>query len=307
MEKPLRGVYPILTTVFDDVGEFDEEGQRHAIEFLLDARVDGLVTCANASEGYALSDAERERVIQVVIDQVRGRVPVIVGVSHPSTKVAIEKSRAAERAEAQGILSLPPFYGAWAADATGIFNYFASLGASTDLPVIVQDHPLSGIPLSVGLMARIAGELENVRYFKIEVPRAPLKMAELLTLAGERVLGIFGGMSGITFFEELERGACGTMPSSAFPDVFANVYRAYCEGHRDLARERFEHYLPLIRFELHLGGRNFQKELLNLGGIIRSAQVREPAPPSWDESTRREMIEMVQRYDLLALHHSNPT
>ena len=51
MEKPLRGVYPILTTVFDHVGEFDEDGQRHAIEFLINAQVDGLVTCANASEG----------------------------------------------------------------------------------------------------------------------------------------------------------------------------------------------------------------------------------------------------------------
>lgn len=304
MEKSWRGVFPILATIFDDEAEFDEGGQRQVIEFLINAKVDGLVTCANASEGYALSDAERERVIRVVFDQVRGRVPVIVGVSHPSTRIAVERSRAAARDGAQGILSLPPFYGGWAADAGGIINYFTALSASTDLPVILQDHPLTPIAVPVGLMARIAHDLPNVRYFKIEVPRAAQKMADLLSSARESVGGIFGGMGGITFFEELERGASGTMPSSALPDVFVEIYRTYCGGQPALAREKFERYLPLIRFELHLGGKNFQKELLKLGGLIKSAQVREPVPPSWDESTRQEMIDLVRRYDLLALRHS---
>ena len=153
-------------------------------------------------------------------------------------------------------------------------------------------------------LARLATELENVRYFKIEVPRAPLKMAELLRLAQERVSGIFGGMGGIMFVEELERGACGTMPSSALPDVFASIYRVFTRGETNAARDLFDRYLPLIRFELQLGGKDFQKELFHLGGIISSAHSRGPVPPSWDETTRQQMRALVSKYDLAALRYA---
>jgi 4-hydroxy-tetrahydrodipicolinate synthase len=240
------------------------------------------------------------------MDQVAGRLPVIVGVSHPSAKVAVERSRAAGRAGAVGVLSLPPFYGQWTSDAAGVFRYFAELDDAAGIAVVVQDHPLSGVPLPPPLLARMANELERARYFKIEVPRSPNKMAELMHLADGRVSGIFGGMGGITFLEELERGASGTMPSSAFPDVFAAIWRAHTGGDALAAREIFHRYLPLIRFELHLAGKDFQKELLKLGGIISSSFTRSAVPPSWDETTRLQMIELVQHFDLLALRSPLP-
>jgi 2-keto-3-deoxy-L-arabinonate dehydratase len=298
-----RGVYPILLTVFDEREAWDESCQRKAIDFLLDAGVHGLVTLANASEGYAVSDAERDRIVDVVIDQVRGRVPVIVGVSHPSAKIAAERSRAAGRAGASGILSLPPFYGSWVADTAGVYNYFGSLSATVDLPVIVQDHPLTGMTLPPALLARMALELENVRYFKIEVPRSPTKIAETISLGGDRILGIFGGMGGMTFLEELDRGACGTMPSSALPEAFVRVYEAFVSGNRAQSQELLNRYLPLIKFELHLAGKNMQKELLKMGGIICSAAAREPVPPSFDETTRQQMLELIRQFDLFALKY----
>ncbi len=300
-----RGVYPILLSVFDAQGDFDERCQRRAIDFLLDAGAHGLVALANASEGYAVSDVERDRIMEVVLDHVRGRVPVIIGISHPSTRVAVERSRAAMHAGANGILSLPPFYGGWLADTAGIYRYFAELSDAVEIPIVVQDHPLSGIAMSPQFMARLAVELENIRYFKIEVPRAPSKIAETLALGGDAIAGIFGGMSGITFLEELDRGACGTMPSSAFPDVFAKVYAYFHSGLRAEAAEIFFKYLPLIRFELHLAGKSVQKELLRLGGIICSANAREPVPPSWDEQTREQFLALLLDSDLLALNYTS--
>lgn len=303
MTGPLRGVYPILLTVFDEREAWDEQCQRKAIDFLIDAGVHGLVTLANASEGYSVSDAERVRIVDAVVDQVRGRVPVIVGVSHPSARIAVERCRAAAQAGASGILSLPPFYGAWVADAAGVYDYFAALSGAVDLPIIVQDHPLTAMPLPPALLARMALELEHIRYFKIEVPRSPTKIAETLALGGDRILGIFGGMGGITFIEELDRGACGTMPSSALPEVFTKVYEAYISGNRAQSQEIFNRYLPLIRFELHLAGKNLQKELLKMGGIICSAAAREPVPPSCDEATRKQMLELIPQFDLFALKY----
>jgi 2-keto-3-deoxy-L-arabinonate dehydratase len=298
-----HGVYPILPTAFDDDGAFDELSQRRLVDFMIAAGVHGLVTLANASEGYAVSDAERDQILRVVLDQAHGRLPVIVGVSHPSAKIAAERSRFAQDAGASGILSLPPFYGEWATDAGGVLAYFAALSTAVTIPLMVQDHPLSALPLPPALLARLAKEVENVRYFKIEVPRAPAKFADTLALAGERVLGIFGGMNGLLFVEELARGGCGTMPSGAMPEVFVAVYDAFTAGDRTRAEELFRHYLPLIYLENALGGRNLPKEVLHMGGILSSTHVRIPVPQSWDETTRHRLRELAQRYDLLALRY----
>ena len=153
-------------------------------------------------------------------------------------------------------------------------------------------------------LARMAREVEQVRYFKIEVPRAPAKFAATLALAGERVLGIFGGANGLLFIDELARGGCGTMPSGATPEVFVAVYDAFMNGEREKAEALFRHYLPLIYFENSLGGRNFPKELLHMGGIIRSSNVRSPVPAAWDEPTRQRAHEMARQYDLLVLRYA---
>jgi 4-hydroxy-tetrahydrodipicolinate synthase len=303
MAEPFHGIYPIVPTAFTDDGEFDEASQRRIIDFLLDAGVHGLVTLANASEGYAVSDAERDQILSVVTDQARERAPVMAGVSHPSAKIAAERCKAARDAGADGILSLPPFYGLWNTDAGGVVAYFRALSAATELPITVQDHPLSGVTLPPALLARLAIEIEHVRYFKIEVPRAPVKFADVLAQAGPRVLGIFGGMHGLLFLEELVRGGCGTMPSSATPDVFVAVYNAFRAGNHAQAEQIFHRYLPLIYFENALAGRNLPKELLHMGGIIQSAQVRAPVPASWDDDTREHARSMAQAYDLLALRY----
>jgi 2-keto-3-deoxy-L-arabinonate dehydratase len=169
---------------------------------------------------------------------------------------------------------------------------------------MVQDHPLSGVPLPAALLARLAREVEQVRYFKIETPRAPVKFGATLALAGERVLGIFGGANGLLFIDELACGGCGTMPSGATPEVFVAVYHAFMNGEREKAETLFRHYLPLIYFEHSLGGKNFPKELLQMGGIIRSAAVRPPVPASWDEPTRQRAQAMARQYDLLVLRSS---
>jgi 2-keto-3-deoxy-L-arabinonate dehydratase len=136
------------------------------------------------------------------------------------------------------------------------------------------------------------------------VPRAPVKYADVLAQAGERVLGIFGGMNGLLFIEELARGGCGTMPSSATPEVFVDVYNAFVTGDRAQAESTFNHYLPLIHFENALAGRNLPKELLHMGGIIRSPHVRIPVPASWDPVTREHARALAQAYDLLALRYT---
>src|SRR5918995_771946 len=94
-KRPYRGVFPVAPTVFDDDGRLDLEGQKRAIDFMIDAGSHGICILANFSEQFLLRDDEREAVMTTVLDHVAGRVPVIVTTSHFSTEICAERSRRA--------------------------------------------------------------------------------------------------------------------------------------------------------------------------------------------------------------------
>lgn len=111
-KRPYTGVYPIAPTTFDERGDLDLESQKRSIDFLIDAGVDGICILANYSEQFALTDAERQLLTQVIIDHVAGRVPVIVTTSHFGTRIAAERSRAAQAAGAAMVMLMAPYHGA---------------------------------------------------------------------------------------------------------------------------------------------------------------------------------------------------
>ena len=294
MRGRLAGVYPILATAFDEAGEIDESSQRRLIDFLIDKGVHGLVLMANASEGHTLSDVERDRLADICFDQIQGRVPIIVTINHFSSKVASERARHAQSSGAAAVMSMPPFFGRWGAEEKMIIEYYRTISDQVDIPVMVQDHELSGIVMSAQFLARLAGEIPKVEYFKIEVVGSPYKISEVLRLGDEDVLGVFGGASGISLIEELDRGSCGTMPACYMPRVFRRTYDLFMAGRKQEAREFFSRYLPLINFELHSANRCLWKEILKSMGVIRSATIRSTVPASWDEVTRRQLSELVE-------------
>ena len=295
------GILPIVPTIFDDNGELDEVGQRATIGFLLRAGVHGVVLLANASEGYAVTDAERPRVIACAVKQVDGCVPVVVTCNHPSTVGAVRYAREAQDLGADAVMFLPPFFGQWVSDLDGIERHAAALSQCTTVPLILQDHPLSGISMPAAFLAALARRVERLGYFKVEAARAPAKIGQMRRLGQDAVQGVFGGIGGILFLEELDQGAAGTMPSSMLPDVFVRVLALYRRGDQQGAADLLARYLPLITFETHLGGHRAAKELLALGGTIRSACVRDPIRSRWDEPTTRTFRRLVRGMDLLAL------
>src|SRR5919205_2903177 len=102
------GVFPIAPTTFDDNGDLDLESQTRAIDYLIDAGVNGICILANYSEQFAIGDDERERLTTRILDHVAGRVPIIVTTTHFSSKIAAERSRPAQQAgAAMGIVEAP--------------------------------------------------------------------------------------------------------------------------------------------------------------------------------------------------------
>src|SRR3989304_5545946 len=177
----LSGVFPIAPTPFSDAGDLDLEGQRRVLDCMIDQGVDGVCILANYSEQFALLDVDRDTLLDLCLGHVAGRLPV-------------GRARRAEAAGAQMVMLMPPYHGAsLRADDAGVYEFFACVAEAVSVPIMVQDAPLSGVTLSVSLLARLARELGRVRYFKIEVPGTAAKLRALLEAAGEAIAGPFDG------------------------------------------------------------------------------------------------------------------
>ena len=94
MNEPYRGILPIAPVVFHDNGDLDIDGNRRVMDLMVDQGVDGICILANFSEQFLLTDAERDEVMRLSIEQIAGRVPVIVTTSHFSTRVAAARAKA---------------------------------------------------------------------------------------------------------------------------------------------------------------------------------------------------------------------
>jgi 4-hydroxy-tetrahydrodipicolinate synthase len=270
----------VAPTIFDDDGALDLEGQRRCIDFMIDAGSHGICVLANFSEQFSLTDDERERVMGAVLDHVAGRVPVIVTTTHFGTRACVERSRRAQAAGASLVMIMPPYHGATVrVPEHAIVEFFATVSAAISIPVMIQDAPVAGTFLSAELLARIARETGNVRYFKLEVPPVATKLAALIALAGGLIEGPWDGEEGITLLADLEAGATGTMTGGGYPDGIRTIYDAFAAGRRDDAAAAYARWLPLINYENRQCGLATAKILMKEGGVIRSDRVRLPVQP----------------------------
>ncbi|HXI19241.1 MAG TPA: dihydrodipicolinate synthase family protein [Chloroflexota bacterium] len=301
MNRRYIGVWPVVPTTFDERGNLDLESQKRSVDFLIDAGSDGVCILANYSEQFALADAEREVLTQTILDHAAGRVPVIVTTTHYSSRVCAERSRRAQDAGACMVMVMPPYHGATIRAAeTGISEFFRTVSDAIEIPIMVQDAPVSGTALSASLLARMAQEIEQVSYFKIEVPFAAAKLREMIRLGGDAIEGPWDGEESITLLADLDAGATGTMPSGAYPDLLKPIVDAYQADQRDVAVTGYDRLLPLINYENRQCGLLACKALMKEGGIIASEAARHPIP-DLPPAARAGLIEVARRLDPLIL------
>ncbi|MGH7118921.1 MAG: dihydrodipicolinate synthase family protein [Acetobacteraceae bacterium] len=298
---PYRGVFPVVPTIFDAAGNLDLAGQRRVVDFMIEAGSDGLCALANYSEQFALTDAEREQVMETVLTQVAGRVPVIVTTSHFSTRITVARSRQAEACGAAMVMAMPPYHGAtFRVAEAGIFAFFQALSAAVSIPIMIQDAPVAGTPLAAAFLARMAREIERVAYFKIEVPGTAAKIRDLLALGGTAVAGPWDGEEGITLLADLEAGATGTVTGGGYPDGMRRITDAYRAGRHADAAAAYARWLPLINYENRQCGLAACKALMQAGGIIASDTVRLPLQPL-SSPVRERLIETAHALDAMVL------
>jgi 2-keto-3-deoxy-L-arabinonate dehydratase len=301
VSNPLRGVIPIAPTPFTASGDLDVPGQRRVLDCMIDQGVDGICILANYSEQFALTDDERDQLLDVCVTHVAGRLPVIATCSHFGTRIAADRGRKAARAGAAMLMLMPPYHGAGLrADEARMIEHFASVAEAAEVPIIVQDAPLSGVALSVAFLARLAREVPSVKYFKIEVPGTAAKLRSLIATAGDAVAGPFDGEESITLMADLDAGATGTMPSALLPDLIKPVVEHHRAGRREDAAAAYARILPLINFENRQCGLRATKAVMMAGGVIASDVVRHPQEPL-HPATRAGLLALAAEVNPIAL------
>ncbi|MEG1520454.1 MAG: dihydrodipicolinate synthase family protein [Clostridia bacterium] len=160
--KDIKGVIPAMLTVFDENEEIYEKGTRALVNYLVDSGVNGLYLTGSTGEGFMMTPEERKRYVEIVVDENRGRVPLIVHVGAIGTKVSIDLAKHAEKVGADAISSVPPFY--WNFKEDNIFEYYKDISESVDLPMVVYNIALAGT-MNLNFIYRLA-TLKNVRALK---------------------------------------------------------------------------------------------------------------------------------------------
>ncbi|WP_186205513.1 dihydrodipicolinate synthase family protein [Burkholderia gladioli] len=296
-----RGVFPVVPTTFSDTGELDLASQKRAVDFMIDAGSDGLCILANFSEQFSLSDEEREILTRTVLEHVAGRVPVIVTTTHYGTRLCAARSRRAQELGAAMVMIMPPYHGAtFRVPETQIHEFYSRVSDAIDIPIMIQDALASGTVLSAPFLARMAREIEQVSYFKIETPGAANKLRELIRLAGDAAQGPWDGEEGITLLADLNAGATGSMTGGGFPDGIRTIVDAHREGRLDEAFAAYQRWLPLINHENRQAGLLACKALMKEGGVIDCELPRHPLPAMHPE-TRAELVAIARRLDPLVL------
>ncbi|MGY0195076.1 dihydrodipicolinate synthase family protein [Leptothrix sp. BB-4] len=301
MTRRYQGLFPVVPTPFTDSGELDLASQKRCVDFMIDAGSNGLCILANFSEQFLLADDEREVLTRTVLEHVAGRVPVIVTTTHFSSKVCAERSRRAQDLGAAMVMVMPPYHGAtFRVPETQIFEFYQQVSDAIDIPIMVQDAPASGTVLSPAFLARMAREIEQLSYFKIETAGAAAKLRELIRLGGDAVEGPWDGEEAITLIPDLDAGATGAMTGGGFPDGLRPILDAWREGRRDDAIAGYERWLPLINIENRQCGPLAAKALMKAGGVIACEAPRHPYAPL-NPDARRLLLETARRLDALVL------
>ncbi|HYI16241.1 MAG TPA: dihydrodipicolinate synthase family protein [Thermomicrobiales bacterium] len=287
MSQRLHGILPIVYTPFDANENIDEDDLRRLVHYLLDAGAHGLAAVGGASECHKLSQAEREWLAEVVIDEAGGRVPVIVGVSAANTAEAVALARNAEAVGAVGVFATPPLYGA--VTSGGLRHHFGSIAAAVEIPVIVQDAVVSVAPAQVALLHE---EFSNISYVKEEAPTSTgHRITELKALLGDRI-GVLSG--GSYLLDDLARGADGAIPGSVGVGDLARAFDLFRAGDLAGARAAYDHFLPVAHWRRQfplLGA----KEVLRRIGVFKAAHLREPVDEWLDEHDDRELSALMER------------
>ncbi|MGN7199695.1 4-hydroxy-tetrahydrodipicolinate synthase [Arthrobacter sp. SAFR-044] len=244
MSNNLRGVLTALSTPFKQDETLDVETLKLIVDRSIDGGVDGVVAAGSTGEVGALSSEERLLLIETVINQANGRVPVIANTGATSTAEAIRLSRAAEKLGADVLMLVTPYYEPLTLEET--VTYIKDVARSVTIPVMLYNIPaVTGVNLDPATVRALAEEVDNIRYIKDS--SANWEQALQLIHHHSDVIGTFIGWD-VYLYSALVEGAAGVMAGTAnvVPAEIVDVSRRIAEGDLQGGLEQWKKVYPVI-------------------------------------------------------------
>lgn len=294
--QPPTGAQVLLLTPFDDDGAIDERSLAALIEYVIGAGVDGIVGMGTTGEFFTLSLEEQWRLMELLAQQVRGRVPLTFGIGNSATSVSIDLARRAQELGADCVMLQPPYYFAHSSDA--IDAHFLAVANAVDIPVMVYDGG-AGIELSVERIHSLHQRAANIRYVKMSIPD-PAKVGamrrgapDVEPLAGDENMLLMG----------LRHGAIGSTVGwgNVAPEAIAGIHRAYERGDIDAARAlQLRSVVPAVAVCITAKNAYIRcyKEILAAKGVIASPTTRLPLTPL-DPIRKDEVLAAMRELSVL--------
>lgn len=276
LDETTKGVFTIAATPFLPDGALDFNSIDRMVEAYTAKGADGLTILGMMGEAGKLSAQEAVAVVKHVT--ARATVPVVVGVSAPGFAAMSALSHEAMQAGAAGVMVAPPM--GLQTDAQ-IVSYFHNTAETLkDIPFVLQDFPLAtGVRIETSVILQIVQDCPSCVMLKHEDWPGLEKISALRAASegGKRRISILCGNGGMYLLEELLRGADGAMTGFGYPEMMRQVVDTVRAGDIERARDIFDAYMPMIRYEAQPGmGLAIRKYSLAQQGVIAHPTQRKP-------------------------------
>ena len=266
----INGVIPAMITSFNKDESINKEGIRKTINYLISEKVNGLYITGSTGETFLMSQDEKKQVIEIIVEEVNGRVPVIAHIGSIGTKITTELGQYAEKIGVDALSALPPFYYGFSNDE--IFSYYKDISNTTNLPITIYNISHAHL-MDLDMLKRLAA-IKNVKGVKYTAP-THFNFSKIKKEVGEN-FKIYSGMDEMSL-SGLISGADGIIGSfyNLMPEMFVDIYAKVKEGNINAAKKIQEKINIIILYALGKSGYPFIKMGLNWLGID-SGYVRKP-------------------------------
>lgn len=299
-----KGIVPLLETPFLDGGGIDYDSLLRLTEATIAGGANGLTAPLVASEVHSLSNLEREELVTQVARAIDGRVPFIVGASSADPETSRHFAKLAQVVGATAYLVAVPnsLYGQPAA----LLNFFRSIVAASDAPLIIQDLQWNGPGLEMDEIRQLQDELSTLVGLKIETVPAGPKYTMVREVVGDKFY-VSGGWAATQLIEALDRGVDAMIPESALVRLFTATYRAYASSDRQEAIRIFRELIPVLAFSNQeiFHSIAFFKRMLVRKGVLKSGDMRPPGY-RWDRFSLRIADDLIDYYLALEARYPVP-
>ncbi|MFP7478921.1 4-hydroxy-tetrahydrodipicolinate synthase [Terribacillus saccharophilus] len=276
-----HGIIPPVSTIMDEKGQLDKSGMTTLIDYLIDSGVNGLFFLGTGGEFSQMSKELRKEVAAFAIEHVQNRVPVLIGTGSPSTTEAIELSQHAQKAGADGVVIINPYY--WSLSEANLFQHYQEIAEQIELPIILYNFPaLTGQDLTPDMVLRLATQFPHIIGIKDTVDSIAHTREIIMKVKPIKPsFKVFCGYDD-QLLNTLALGGDGAIPATAnfVPELTTGIYKAFAKQNYQEVMSLHQQLAPLMElYKLDSPFVGIVKEALRQRNIAVSPYVLPPAAP----------------------------